>query len=250
MMDFIASKKTLAQWVQGNPYPGRGIFLGLTPDGKKVLSAYFIMGRSKNSRNRVFRLDQGQLYTKLFDESLVEDPSLIIYRATAAYPDHFILTNGDQTDTIVDFEKEGKTFDQALFSRTFEPDGPNWTPRISGRADWTQQTENIPFTYEMAILKAQDPEGGACSRSFFHFEARAGLGHFLSTYQTDGDPIPSFQGEPVALRIEDESLEDFSRALWAGLDSENKVALYVRTQDLATGRVEEIITNAREGEDQ
>lgn len=249
-MTYTKQRKTLAQWVQGNPYPGRGIFLGLTPDGKKALACYFIMGRSKNSQNRVFRLEEGQLYTKPYDESLVEDPSLIIYRATATADDHFILTNGDQTTTIVDYETQGKTFDHALQSRTFEPDGPNWTPRISGRADFAPGESGAPFTYEMAILKAMDPRGQACSRQFFHYEALPGLGHFLSTYQTDGDPLPSFQGEPVSLRIEEGSLEDFGKDLWKSLDENNKVALYVRLQDLADGKVQEKIYNVKEGEDQ
>lgn len=231
---------SLSQLVQGNPYPGRGIFVGMSPEGEKAMVAYFIMGRSANSRNRVFVLKDKDLFTQPFDLSLVEDPRLIIYRAMTANEERLIVTNGDQTDTLVQGEKQALSFDQALMTRRFEPDGPNWTPRISA----ILRFEEGSFTYEMSILKAGDPEGKTCQRAFFHYEPQPGKGHFLSTYCTDGSPLPSFMGEPKEVAIEP-PLSHFCDQLWQALDPENKVSLYVRYIELKTGHFEERIFNAR-----
>lgn len=233
--------QSLSQLVQGNPYPGRGIFVGMSPGGDKALIAYFIMGRSANSRNRVFVLKDGDLFTQPFDLSQVEDPTLIIYRAMTARDDRLIITNGDQTDTIAQGEEAGLSFDQALMTRKFEPDGPNWTPRISAILRFAKDS----FTYEMSILKAGDPEGKTCTREFFQYEPQAGKGHFLSTYVTDGNPLPSFDGEPEEVDIPS-PLTHFCDDLWAALDPDNRVSLYLRFTDLKTGHFEERIFNARE----
>lgn len=229
---------TPAELIAGNPYVGRGIVVGKTPDGKKAVSAYFIMGRSENSRNRVFAEENGVLYTKPFDESKVKDPSLIIYAAVREYDNKLIVTNGDQTDTVWEGLKKNIGFSESLATREFEPDGPNFTPRISamlsfGRGD---------FTYDMSILKSADAEGTACNRYTFSYPALAGLGHFLHTYVTDGSPIPTFQGEPERMAIPD-SMDEFAEQLWTNLDEANKISLYVRYTDLETGAVESRIIN-------
>ena len=230
--------KTLSERLEGNRYPGRGIVIGKTPDGKKAAIAYFIMGRSANSRNRVFTEKNGEIFTEPFDASKVEDPSLIIYAAVRSYENKLIVTNGNQTDTIYDGLAAGKSFSQALTSREFEPDAPNLTPRISGMLTF----ENNDFTYEMSILKSGDAAGTFCNRYTFSYGASAGLGHFLHTYVCDGNPIPTFQGEPERVAMDDD-IDAFTTDLWNALDAENKISLYVRYTDLATGAVDSRMVN-------
>ena len=230
--------KTLSERLEGNRYPGRGIVIGKTPDGKKAAIAYFIMGRSANSRNRVFTEKNGEIFTEPFDASKVEDPSLIIYAAVRSYGNKLIVTNGNQTDTIYDGLAAGKSFSQALTSREFEPDAPNLTPRISGMLTF----EGNDFTYEMSILKSGDAAGTFCNRYTFSYGASAGLGHFIHTYVCDGNPIPTFQGEPERVAMDDD-IDAFTTDLWNALDAENKISLYVRYTDLATGAVESRMVN-------
>ena len=230
--------KTLAERLNGNTYPGRGIVIGKTADGKKAATAYFIMGRSANSRNRVFTEKDGAIFTEPFDASKVEDPSLIIYAALRNYENKLIVTNGDQTDTIWEGLKAGKSFSEALTTREFEPDGPNFTPRISGMITFGEGD----FTYEMSILKSADAEGSACNRYTFTYPALNGLGHFIHTYVCDGNPIPTFQGEPERVAI-DNDIDAFTTDLWNALDDNNKISLYVRYTDLATGECESRMIN-------
>ena len=230
--------KTLSERLEGNRYPGRGIVIGKTPDGKKAAIAYFIMGRSANSRNRVFTEKNGEIFTEPFDASKVEDPSLIIYAAVRSYENKLIVTNGNQTDTIYDGLAAGKSFSQALTSREFEPDAPNLTPRISGMLTF----EGNDFTYEMSILKSGDAAGTFCNRYTFSYGACAGLGHFLHTYVCDGNPIPTFQGEPERVAMDDD-IDAFTTDLWNALDAENRISLYVRYTELETGAVESRMVN-------
>ena len=229
---------TPEELIQGNSYVGRGIVIGKTPDASRAVIAYFIMGRSENSRNRVFAEEDGVLYTRPFDESKVADPSLIIYAAMRSFDNKLIVTNGDQTDTIYNGLAAGKSFGQALESRQFEPDAPNLTPRISGILNF----DNNDFTYQMSILKSADAEGTACNRYLFSYPALPGLGHFIHTYVCDGNPIPTFQGEPERMAIPDDA-EEFTRRLWNCLDENNRISLYVRTVDLTTGAVENRLIN-------
>ena len=229
---------TPEELIQGNSYVGRGIVIGKTPDASRAVIAYFIMGRSENSRNRVFAEEDGVLYTRPFDESKVADPSLIIYAAMRSFDNKLIVTNGDQTDTIYNGLAAGKSFGQALETRQFEPDAPNLTPRISGMLNF----DNNDFTYQMSILKSADPEGTACNRYLFSYPALPGLGHFIHTYVCDGSPIPTFQGEPERMAIPDDA-EEFTRRLWNSLDENNRISLYVRTVDLKTGAVENRLIN-------
>ena len=231
----------IVKQVEGNSYVGRGIVIGKSADGKKACTAYFIMGRSANSRNRVFTEKDNAVFTEPFDASKVEDPSLIIYAAIRKFENKLIVTNGDQTDTIYDFIKEGKGFREALKTREFEPDAPNFTPRISGMATF----ENGDFTYEMSILKSADEEGSACNRYSFSYPSIKGLGHFIHTYVCDGDPIPTFQGEPERMAMCDD-IETFTQDVWNSLDSDNKISLYVRYVDLATGKTENRMINGKE----
>ena len=228
----------IAELIRGNSYVGRGIVIGKSADGSKACSAYFIMGRSANSCNRIFTEKDGALYTEPFDASNVEDPSLIIYAAVRQYENKLIVTNGDQTDTIYDYLQEGKCFKCALATREFEPDGPNFTPRISGMLTF----EDNDFTYEMSILKSADAQGSACNRYTFSFCPLPGLGHFLHTYVCDGDPIPTFQGEPERVIIPD-SIDEFTDQLWNALDEDNKISLYVRYTDLHDGSVKTRLIN-------
>ena len=186
------------QLLSGNPYPGRGIILGMTPDGTKAVAAYFIMGRSENSRNRVFVEKDGEVFTEPFDASRVEDPSLIIYAAVRQLGSRLIVTNGNQTDTVYEGLQKGLSFSEALESRCFEPDPPNFTPRISGMITFGEGA----FTYQMSILKSADAEGTACNRFTYAYAPLPGLGHFLHTYVTDGSPIPTFQGEPERMYMD------------------------------------------------
>ena len=228
----------IGQLINGNPYVGRGIVIGKTADGKKAAAAYFIMGRSANSRNRVFTIKEGEIFTEPFDVSKVEDPSLIIYAAIRSFENKLIVTNGDQTDTIYDGLKAGKSFSQALTAREFEPDAPNLTPRISGMLSFADND----FSYEMSILKSADAEGSACNRYSFSYAALNGLGHFIHTYVTDGNPIPTFQGEPERVAIPD-CIDCFTSSIWENLDENNKISLYTRYIDLETGSYEERLIN-------
>jgi len=234
----IYEVRTPAQLLGGNPYPGRGIVLGKTPDGKKAVAAYFIMGRSENSRNRVFTERNGEVFTEPYDASRVTDPSLIIYAAVRQLGSHLIVTNGNQTDTIYEGLQAGKTFSEALESRCFEPDPPNFTPRISGMITFGEGD----FTYRMNILKSADAAGTACNRFTWDYAPLPGLGHFLHTYVTDGNPIPTFQGEPERMTMDD-SIDDFTDDLWSSLNAANRISLYVRYVDLKTGAVEKRLIN-------
>ncbi|MBQ1846961.1 MAG: IMP cyclohydrolase [Clostridia bacterium] len=215
--------------ITGNPYVGRGIIAGLSSNGRYAAAAYFIMGRSANSRNRVFTKKNGEVFTEPFDLSKVEDPSLIIYAALRKLGNKLIFTNGDQTDTIYEGVKCGATFSGALATREFEPDKPNFTPRIS-----CMMTLQDPLAYEMSILKSEDENGKDCCRFTFSYKAQPGLGHFIHTYVTDGNPIPTFQGEPERVAVPDD-IDEFTNKIWRGLDENNKISLYVRYTDLLTG---------------
>ena len=219
--------------IKGNSYVGRGIVIGKTEDGKKAAAAYVIMGRSANSRNRVFTERDGAVYTEPFDASKVQDPSLIIYAAIRRYQNKLIVTNGDQTDTIYDGLAAGKSFSEALESRCFEPDGPNFTPRISGMLTFADGD----FRYDMSILKSADAAGTACNRYTYAYTALNGVGHFIHTYVCDGSPIPTFQGEPERVAIPND-IDALTNAIWNDLDENNKISLYVRYIDLATGEEE------------
>ncbi|MBE5757079.1 MAG: inosine monophosphate cyclohydrolase [Clostridiales bacterium] len=224
--------------IEGNSYVGRGIIIGKTPDAKKACFAYFIMGRSANSRNRIFSEKNGEVFTEPFDASKVEDPSLIIYAAIRSLDNKVIVTNGDQTDTIFNGLKDGKSFTEALKSREFEPDAPNLTPRISGIA----YLGDNDFDYEMSILKSADAEGTKCNRYTFNYPSIAGLGHFIHTYVCDGNPIPTFQGEPERVATLND-IDEFTNKLWNALDENNKISLYVRYIDLETKTVENRLIN-------
>ena len=229
---------SIEELISGNPYVGRGIVIGKTPDAKHAAIAYFIMGRSANSRNRVFTVKNGEVFTEPFDASKVEDPSLIIYAAVRSFENKLIVTNGDQTDTIVEGLKSGMSFSKSLNQRKFEPDAPNLTPRISGMLSF----ENGDFEYKISILKSADAEGTACNRYTFAYEPLAGLGHFIHTYVTDGNPIPTFQGEPERMAM-DNDIDVFTNAIWENLDENNKISLYTRYIDLATGEYDERLIN-------
>ena len=229
---------TVKDRIAGNSYVGRGIVIGKTADGKKGVFAYFIMGRSENSRNRIFVECGDEVKTHPFDASKVEDPSLIIYSPVRKIGNDLIVTNGDQTDTIYDGIAAGKSFSESLTARCFEPDAPNLTPRISGILHFGDGD----FTYEMSILKSIDTEGSDCARYTFSYPAKAGLGHFLHTYICDGNPIPTFQGEPERVAIPD-CIDCFTNEIWDNLDENNKISLYVRYTDLATGAVENRMIN-------
>ena len=236
-MDIYKINK-IDELIKGNSYVGRGIVIGKTENAQKAAVAYFIMGRSANSRNRIFTEKDGEVFTEPFDASKVEDPSLIIYAAIRQFENNLIVTNGDQTDTIYDGLKNGKCFGKALTTREFEPDAPNFTPRISGMITFGEND----FTYKMSILKSADAQGSACNRYVFSYPSLPGLGHFIHTYVCDGNPIPTFQGEPERVYIPD-SIDEFTNALWNGLDEDNKISLYVRYVDLATGETENRLIN-------
>ena len=234
----IYGQRTPEELLRNNTYPGRGIVIGKTPDGTRAMTAYFIMGRSENSRNRIFTEKDGEVFTEPFDESKVQDPSLIIYAAVRSYQNHLVVTNGNQTDTVIEGLKKGETFTKALESRCFEPDAPNFTPRISGMLSF----ENGDFSYQMSILKSADAAGTACNRYTYHYAPLNGLGHFLHTYVCDGNPIPTFQGEPERMTVCD-SIDEMTERLWNALNENNKISLYVRYVDLATGRAESRLVN-------
>ena len=230
---------SIAKELQGNAYPGRGIIIGKTPDGTKAVAAYFIMGRSENSRNRVFVVDGEGIRTQAFDESKLVDPSLIIYAPVRVLGNKTIVTNGDQTDTIYDGMDKQLTFEQSLRCREFEPDGPNYTPRISG----VMHVENGQYSYAMSILKSNNGDPSSCNRYTYAYEnAKAGEGRFIHTYMHDGNPLPSFEGEPKLISIPDD-MDAFADTLWNSLNADNKVSLFVRYIDIATGKYETKIIN-------
>ena len=222
--------------LEKNRYPGRGIIIGKTAAGDKSVVAYFIMGRSTNSRNRIFEECPDGIRTRAFDESKMVDPSLIIYHPVRMLGRGLIVTNGDQTDTVRDFLEKGLPFEQALRTREFEPDSPNWTPRISGLL-------SPDGSYKLNILKSADAEGSGCLRQTFEYPGQAGVAHYLHTYKCDGDPIPSFEGEPERIAIGDQDIDAFAAELWDDLDEDNKVSLYVCFRDIATGAAETRIIN-------
>lgn len=230
---------SLEQELKSNAYPGRGIILGKTPDGKKAVAAYFIMGRSGNSRNRVFVEDGTGIRTQAFDPAKLEDPSLIIYAPVRVLGNKTIVTNGDQTDTIYEGMDKQLTFEQSLRSREFEPDAPNYTPRISG----IMHLENGKYNYAMSILKSSNGCPDSCSRYTFAYEnPAAGEGHFIHTYMNDGNPLPSFEGEPKLVGMMD-NMDAFTDMLWNSLNEDNKVSLFVRCIDIADGTWETRIIN-------
>ena len=229
---------SLAQDLNGNSYPGRGIVIGTSADGKKAVTAYFIMGRSENSRNRVFVTEGEGIRTEAFDPAKCADPSLIIYAPVRVLGDDTIVTNGDQTDTIYDLMKEGQTFEQALRTREFEPDAPNYTPRISG----ILHVKDGQYCYEMSILKTNHGDPANCNRFTFAYAPKAGEGHFLHTYIGDGKPLPSFEGEPKLVAL-DGDIDTFTDMLWTNLNEDNKVSLFVRYIDIETGDTDTRIVN-------
>ncbi len=225
--------------LKNNTYPGRGIIIGMTPDGNNAAFAYFIMGRSENSRNRVFEeIDNEAIITRAFDEAKLEDPSLIIYAPVRVHENMTIVTNGDQTDTVYEYVKAGKTFEQALETREFEPDAPNFTPRISGMIT----LKDGSFTYKMSILKSSDENGSACSRYTFNYPAIKGVGSFIHTYNCDGNPIPTFTGEPERVEMCDD-IDEFANNLWTSLNEQNKISLYVRYISLKDGSITNRLIN-------
>jgi IMP cyclohydrolase len=226
---------SLHEKLSSNTYPGRGIVLGMTADGKQSVAAYFIMGRSVNSRNRVFVEEADGIRTEAFDPSKLEDPSLIIYHPVREVGRGLIVTNGDQTDTIRAFLERGLPMEQALRTREFEPDAPNWTPRISGLL-------SPDGSYKLSILKSADAQGSACVRQTFEYPGLPGLGHFLHTYVCDGSPIPTFQGEPERVAIGGD-IDAFTAQLWDSLNTDNKISLFVRFTDLETRVFQQRILN-------
>lgn len=232
-------RMNLEELLASKSYPGRGIVIGLTEDGEHLAIAYFIMGRSENSRNRIFVEDGDGIRTKAWDESKMKDPSLIIYAPVRVLRDTTIVTNGDQTDTVYEHLKKGLTFEQALETRRFEPDPPNYTPRISGIAE----VRKGKAFYKLSILKSADGDPGSDRRFTYSYSpARSGEGHFISTYIDDGNPLPSFSGEPVSVAIGNDQ-ETFTQGIWKSLDSSNKVSLFTRFIDLKSGKAETRIIN-------
>ncbi len=230
---------SLQQQLQENAYPGRGIVIGITPNGKYAITAYFIMGRSSNSRNRVFVTEGEGIRTEAFDPSKLEDPSLIIYAPVRVLGKNTIVTNGDQTDTIYDGMKAGQTFEQSLRIREFEPDGPNYTPRISG----VMHVENGAFDYAMSILKSNNGNPDCCNRYTFSYDKPVkGEAHFIHTYMRDDNPLPSFEGEPELVDTMDD-MNAFTEMVWNSLNEENKVSLFVRYINIEDGSYETIIKN-------
>lgn len=228
------------KYLSANPYPGRGILLGRSPDGKKAVIAYFIMGRSENSRNRIFVEEKDGIRTQAFDESKLVDPSLIIYAPVRVLGNKTIVTNGDQTDTIYELMNQQQTFEQSLRTREFEPDAPNYTPRISGIV----KSDNGKMNYALSILKSANGNPDCCQRYTFSYSAPlAGLGRLIHTYMGDGSPLPSFEGEPVLVEVGSEDIDAFAEKIWNALNEENKVSLFVRYIDIETGCFESRIIN-------
>ena len=232
MMSFAAQ-------LSKNSYPGRGIVIGKSEDGKYAVTAYFIMGRSENSRNRVFVEDGEGIRTQAFDPAKLEDPSLIIYAPVRVLGNKTIVTNGDQTDTVYELMDKQQTFEQSLRTREFEPDAPNYTPRISG----VMHVENGNYNYAMSILKSNQGDADSCNRYTFAYEnPKPGQGRFIHTYMSDGNPLPSFEGEPEWVKIEGD-IDSFTNMIWENLNEENKVSLFVRYIDIETGKYETRIVN-------
>ena len=228
----------LNKLLSGNTYPGRGIVLGMDESGENAVIAYFIMGRSVSSRNRIFVEKDGGIITRAFDESKMVDPSLIIYAPVRVRGEDTIVTNGDQTDTICDYLRKGMTFEDALRTRCFEPDAPNYTPRISGMII----RENGRMTYKLSILKSDDGDPNAPQRFFFDYAPKAGVGHFIHTYKCDGNPIPSFEGEPEKVALTGD-IDAFTADVWNNLNEDNKVSLFVRYINVKTGEAQTRIVN-------
>lgn len=225
--------------LENNAYPGRGIMIGKSQDGNHAVIAYFIMGRSENSRNRIFEEIQNGIRTKAFDESKLVDPSLIIYAPVRVIDNQTIVTNGDQTDTIFEFINDGSTFEAALRTRTFEPDPPNFTPRISG----ILEVADNAFSYKLSILKSNNGNEASAQRFFYEYaQPVSGEGHFIHTYKCDGDPIPSFHGEPKAVELSG-TTDELTETIWNALNAENKVSLFTRYIDLNTGELQTRIIN-------
>lgn len=233
----VYAMDSIADVIGGNDYPGRGVLLGKSPNGKYAVAAYFIMGRSANSRNRIFVENGDDVLIHPFDASKVEDPSLIIYAPIRKIQNHLVVTNGDQTDTIVDGINAGLSFSDALKSRKFEPDAPNFTPRISGIMNFKPA-----YSYSMSILKSATADGAACNRFTYDYEAVDGLGHLIHTYVCNGNPIPTFQGEPERIAVSDD-IDAFANEIWNALDEQNRISLYVRYIDLETGACENRMVN-------
>ena len=234
------SKFDINKLLSENTYPGRGIIIGKSADAKYAVIAYFIMGRSENSRNRVFKEDLNDgIYTQAFDESKLVDPSLIIYSPVRVIADDTIVTNGDQTDTIYEYIDEGGTFEEALRTRTFEPDAPNFTPRISGIVTVAENA----FSYKLSILKSADGNPDSVQRFFYEYaQPVSGEGHFIHTYKCDGNPIPSFDGDPENIAINGD-IDEFTNSIWGALNEDNKVSLFTRFIDISTGEIKSRIVN-------
>lgn len=227
----------LYRLLEGNPYPGRGIVLGRSADNRFAVAAYFIMGRSENSRNRIFVPTEDGIRTQAHDPSKMTDPSLIIYHPVRQAGRGLVVTNGDQTDTVRDYLLEGKTFAQALHTREFEPDAPNYTPRVSGLL-------SPDGSFQLSILKSAGGDPGCCCRYFYHYDRPLpGEGRFIHTYMGDGDPLPSFQGEPERVILDAPGAEELADRMWAALNGENKVSLFVRYAALADGTCQDVIRN-------
>lgn len=237
--EYFMKPISIEKELKENAYPGRGIIIGRSADGTKAVTAYFIMGRSENSRNRIFVEDGEGIRTQAFDESKLTDPSLIIYAPVRVLGNKTIVTNGDQTDTIYEGMDRQLTFEQSLRSREFEPDAPNYTPRISG----VMHVESGKYSYAMSILKSNNGDPSSCNRYTFAYEnAKAGEGRFIHTYMHDGNPLPSFEGEPKLVEIPDD-MDSFVELLWNSLNEDNKVSLFVRYIDIETGKYESKIVN-------
>lgn len=244
-MEITMEIRSLQEELRGNAYPGRGIVIGRSADGKYAVTAYFIMGRSVNSRNRIFAEEGEGIRTQAYDPSKLEDPSLIIYAPVRVWGTKTIVTNGDQTDTVYDGFAAGKSFEEALAAREFEPDAPNYTPRISG----VMKVENGAFSYKMSILKSADGDPSCCCRYTFSYDnPLAGEGRFIHTYQEDGNPLPSFEGEPTRISVGCEDIDSFAGRLWESLNEENKVSLFVRYIEIETGNYASRIINKHTGE--
>ncbi len=229
----------LSELLSGNAYPGRGIVIGRSEDGSKAVTAYFIMGRSVNSRNRVFKATADGIKTEAFDPSKLSDPHLIIYSPVRVLGNKTIVTNGDQTDTIYELMDKQQTFEQSLRGREFEDDAPNYTPRISG----ILHVENGTYNYALSIIKSADGDPSSCERHTFSYNnPKAGAGRFIHTYMGDGSPLPSFEGEPEKVAITG-SIDEFTDSVWNSLNEDNKVSLFVRFIDIATGKAETRIVN-------
>ena len=244
MIMSISGMNSIEKLLSNNTYPGRGIMIGQSADGKNAMIAYFIMGRSANSRNRIFERYEGGMRTKAFDESKLEDPSLIIYNPFLEYGNTDIVTNGDQTDTVLDYIKangdDGYAFEKSLHTREYEPDHPNYTPRISGILYYDNEKET--FSYKMSILKSSNGNPEVCNRYFYSYAPLKGLGHFIHTYECDGNPIPSFYGEPEMITMPN-TAEELADLVWTNLNEDNKVSLFVRCVPLNGDKPTEIIIN-------